>query len=812
MRIIRRPLLWFAVMFLLGLLAAAGYRVIVVWGIIICIFAGVIGNSLCKIEWYMIGAAILMFVAGYVRMKYFEMPKEAFGYMNEAKEACVQGVVDDISYGWQTLVVLDEAFVIDGDEEMSLGKVMVYCSEEAEVSLGDIIAVNGDLSSFDKPHNDGEFNAYEYYKSQGIYYVLKSGEGDSLNIVSEAGYLVEQQLLGLRDKLKDKVFRNSYDRDDAGVIIAMLLGDKDYLNEDTELLFQDAGVSHILVVSGLHISLLGMGLFKLLRKISGYGISCSIASVFMILYVIMTGFATSGVRALIMFLVNMLAMYLGRTYDMISSMALALVMILLGQPFAFLSVGFLLSFSAVLGIAIILPVLEDVCRWAFAGRKLSQLMLMFAIGMATVPISTAGFYDYPLYTVVTNLIIVPCMPLLMVLGMIGCAVEIVLKGPAHLIIAFCEKVCYIGESLPYNRVLIGKPEFGKILVVYSVLVFMALIHLIIKALHKRNIRVITGIKVHLGKVQKILTAVILLMVLFVGELVFLSFHQSEELTITMLDVGQGDCCYVETKSGANVLIDSGSSDVYSLYEKRLLPFLESRAVSAIDYVIVTHGDTDHYSAIRDMLEAGVDETSVEIAGKSMDETSAGTSVSKGKSLIKHLVIPKLSTVDSELEELVALAKASGIEVLRLTKGDRIILEDVVMEILSPEEGTQAEGADKNENSLVVGLTYKDFDMLFTGDIGEEKERELIQSLREYDILKVAHHGSGYSTSQIFLETVKPKISLISCGINNSYGHPHEDCIERLTDIGSDIYITSEHRQIRIYTDGKDCYRVETNRQ
>jgi len=428
-----------------------------------------VGEVLWKVKWYYILAVAVMFAAGFVRMYFFEMPGEAFGYVEDEVWVTATGEADGISLGYGTDVVLRNVGITHNDKEYFVGGILVCMNEAADIESGDTVVVSGLLSSFDLPHNDGEFNTYNYYKSMGIYYKL---EADYVSIAErDAG--LKGMLLELRKYLTESIFKYSYDKKDAGTITAMLLGDKAYLDKELKGEFQNAGISHILVVSGLHISLLGLGIFRLLRKIFRYGVSCSVASVCVILYTVMTGFGVSGRRALIMFLISMFAEYLGRTYDMLTSIAVALIIILFDTPFMFLNCGFLLSFLAVLGIALLCPMLEDVSRW-LCGHKLSAIMAGISTAWATLPVSAYFFFEYPVFSIIINLIIIPCMPFLVVLGVISISGELVcgrgeilLKGPVHLVLGFYEKLCEIVADFEENMLLIGMPDLSDMMAVFD---------------------------------------------------------------------------------------------------------------------------------------------------------------------------------------------------------------------------------------------------------------------------------------------------------------------------------------------------------
>ena len=250
---------------------------------------------------------------------------------------------------------------------------------------------------------------------------------------------------------------------------------------------------------------------------------------------------------------------------------------------------------------------------------------------------------------------------------------------------------------------------------------------------------------------------------------------------TMLDVGQGDAVCMRTPSGSVCLYDGGSSNVKSVGNYRILPYLRWSGVTALDYIFVSHMDQDHINGIRELVEG---------------ERSAGGLP------IRHAVLPDLAVRDEAYLELEALLKEAEIPVLYMGAGDVLEEKDCSFTCLWPKKGAASE--DRNDLSLVLLAEYKEFQMLLTGDIGTEAEKQLVSSglLREVEVLKTAHHGSKYSSAEAFLQSIRPAVSLISCSATNRYGHPGEETLQRLTDAGSRIYITKDQGAVRVWTDGK----------
>ena len=285
------------------------------------------------------------------------------------------------------------------------------------------------------------------------------------------------------------------------------------------------------------------------------------------------------------------------------------------------------------------------------------------------------------------------------------------------------------------------------------------------------------------------TAVMLLFVILAAGILVLSWKDRSGLRITCLDVGQGDGIVLEMPEGGAFLMDCGSSNQKNTGQYQLLPYLKSRGITSLDGIMVSHTDTDHISGIRELLD---------FMAKGLSSVKAET-----------LILPEWEDAgEEEYADLLELAKQAGVNCIFAGEGDRLSFQDVEMRFLAPLEN--ASGADANEEGLVMELRYRAFRGLFTGDIGEETERELIKKglLSDVDFLKVAHHGSRYSTCEEFLEIVKPELAVISCSDSNTYGHPSPETIERLEKSGARIAYTMESGAVTVRTDGEGIHWME----
>ena len=662
-------------------------------------------------------------------------------------------------------------------------RIYVYIKSIPDLSIGNQVSVSGKLSLFTTPTNPGQFNERFYNKLQNIDYRMLAME---IQVTSPCVDTLSQGFYLLRNKMKSVY--ESLDEDSASVLNAMLLGDTKNLKPEIKQLYQAAGISHVISISGMHITLLGMGLFAIVMKVAGRKWATFVVVLFILFYGILTGFSVATNRAVVMMILLLGAGIAGRTYDLLSAVALSALLILLQEPMQIYNTGFLLSYGAILGIGISYPCLmmlvpleywkkrgEQKCLLitsrkvarihktfvAIRCRLISVLVFQCAIQIVLLPLILVSFYRIPTYSFIMNLMVVPIMDYVILFGLpagfLGCLILSLGRfflSSTHYIIVFCNNLCSLVYHLPAYYIVIGKPDTLKLLSYSLVAIFGLWLS------HKRR---------KLG----------IIVLLFGMAILLLPWPTRNSLRITALDVGQGDCFVIRSSGGSVYMIDGGSSDISQVGTYRILPFLYASGISEIDYLFITHCDTDHTSGMLEVMEASA----------------------KGECRIRYLVLSDTCYRDDNYNALVVSAKQCGIPVLKFKRGDTLTEGELHITCLHPTYDYEANSA--NDTSLVLSLTYGEFDMLFTGDVEAEGEDYMLEEieLREYEVLKVAHHGSKNSSNMDFLQKVSPKYGLISCGKNNSYGHPHKELLERLKEIGCKPYLTMEDGAIDIQTDG-----------
>lgn len=593
-------------------------------------------------------------------------------------------------------------------------------------------------------------------------------------------------------------------KDKAGLMSSIVLGDKYELDIKTKEEYQKNGIAHLLAISGLHISLVGMAVYKLIRKYIGIMKASVISIAVIIMYLIMTGETVSAKRAVCMLVLIIIADVYGRTFDILTGLSAASILILGRNPYTVYSMSYIMSFLAIIGISQLYPVLMPDekainSRMDNTGKIVKKsivyiinaLLCSIAVTLATLPAVLYSYNSVFLTSIFINCIVIPLMPVVMITGIITAfAGFISLKlayftaGAGNYVLDFYDFVCERNSRLGQFRIITGQPPAG-IIIVYSVLMIIFII--INKPSFKYNFK--NYCKMH-SLVNKAINNIIAVMLV----VLVLNMHYKpyNGLQINMLDVGQGDSIYVSASGRHNFLFDGGSTDIKSAGQYRVYPALRAMGCKYIDCIFISHTDNDHISAVMELIKM------------CNDTFSIGSIVMpdiKGKENIEAYM------------KLVDMADKAGINVCYAVRGYTFTVGELDIKCIHPCAGYDYE--DSNDYSAVYCISYKKFSMLMTGDAESRAEDCLINDinkeraanvdikdeLSDITVLKVGHHGSKYATSDKLLKTIKPQYALISCGINNRYGHPHSETLERLEDNNCKVYVTNTLGEIIIRTDG-----------
>ncbi|MCC8101370.1 MAG: ComEC/Rec2 family competence protein [Clostridiales bacterium] len=701
-------------------------------------------------------------------------------------------------------------------------ELKIYFTIESDYLLpGDRIRVTGTWKSFTAAGNPGQFDFREYYFAKNT---VGRVTGAGVTLMSEGDFSLSRLLTRFR-----RALRNSYlqilEEKAARTISAISLGEKSFMEQEWKQLYQEGGIAHIISISGLHISMIGMCIYKILRRIRlPFALAALPSAAVVALYALMAGFGVSAVRACIMFVLWLGSQIVGRKNDTLTASAVAAVLILAENGRAASQSSFLLSFAAILAIALLVPRLQAANPFRakrkndrrkrtggllIPGERIWDAMSGGAgVWIGTLPVTLWFFYQTAPWSVLVNLAVIPLMSALMGYALISCLVGLVsvpagtfLAAPVYYLLGLFERICTVEQQLPGAIWIAGCPALWKVAVYFGLLIAAAITTRLLDGDGRKKISKCGNADIRIkescktGKKQKVrsnacLPALAWFCAIGMG-LCLMAFHPRSGLTVTCMDVGQGDGALIQLPDGTNCLIDGGSSSVSELWEYRISQVVKYYGISRLDYIFLSHADSDHISGIEEYLE---------------DYLPGFRGNNAHGITLENLILPPTSD-EEDFDELLMYAEALGISVFRMEAGAGLGSSSSWMFTCLAPDSTELSG-DKNEDSMVLLLQYGNFRMLFTGDLEGESELALAASGTDLscDVLKVGHHGSKGASSEAFLAAASPAFGIISCGEGNRYGHPAAAAVERLCAADVILYATMDCGAVTIRSDGS-TYRI-----
>lgn len=796
MTVIKRPVFWILLAFVLGEVIAVFDLNIAVSCIVLAII--VIRKIIIK-AYEDMGAFVVIFftlIMGFMLMSN-EITTRNHIYDLKENTVIVQGKIYKIeNTAFGTNIYLKGVEVENGEKNISVKRIFVNTEKIPNVKIGNIIKVMGKLRQFEEAANKGNFDSKKYYLSLGFYGKIEAGTIEVINSdysgIRQGLYEMRMEIIERLEKLcSDNKGIFSIINNKNGIIGAIILGDKTDLDSDIKELYSVSGIAHILAISGLHISFIGMAIYRLLRRRFRFLFSAAVSIPVVLSFGIMSGFGISTIRAIIMFILKIIGEVLGRKYDAITAISIAGLVLLVQNPFVVCNSGFQMSFGAIIAIVLILPIVEEILNRD--NKIIKVLSANFTISLVMNPILAWNYYELPTFSFLLNIVVVPLMSVVIVSSIVGIFCSCIMFGfgkavifPGCGILELYTFLCNIINKSSVASIVVGQPKVTIIIVYYAILlvVLFGLKNIRTKytrAEKERNIiKKETGLVLEKkAKKERRIKGqnVKLRLACIVGFLLLnclIYYIPNPGFYITFINVGQGDGILIHGDNGTKVMVDGGSTSEKQVAKNCIVPYLKAEGIGTIDYSIITHTDKDHISGILEILENN----------------------NSNRIRIKNLVMPDINMKDDTYNELIEKAKLKKINVLYIKKGDTLSLGKTKIKCIYPETTTTA--SDKNDYCTVLSVKNKTSKILLTGDISKEIEEKIKDDIEEnYTVLKVAHHGSNYSSSEKFLKKVNPKYSIISVGKNNSYGHPGNETMERLRKQGGVIYRTDEKGGITI---------------
>ncbi|MDR1067164.1 MAG: DNA internalization-related competence protein ComEC/Rec2 [Clostridiales bacterium] len=690
-------------------------------------------------------------------------------------EAAFFAVVDEArktdSGKYRLIIDIKKAIFNDKTSAVRNTRAVVYVDERCEP--GREIVIKGAPEFLERARNPGGFDEFLYYKARGVEYKMFPEVLEKRKIRFSPFRAISQRLAGSFDAI--------FAEREASLMKAMIIGDKSELDDYISELYKRAGIYHIIALSGLHVSIIALAFAFVAGKFLSKRRATALTVAVLVFYGFLTGNSVSTVRAIIMYAVMAGGGLSFRKNDPASSAAFAMICVLVCKPLYLWDVGFQYSFSAVFGLIFCSSPIKNALL-KFFNRSRGALLTTdtspdergkmkkfisealassVSATLATTPVLAWHFFYYLPYSPLINVVILPTVSVTTVFGFITGFVGLFSARAATVIsvvpvitLKIYEWLSAFFTALPFSIVTTGRESIICAILWYAALMAATL------ALKNKD-----------GKPRVAFFA------FFIGfSLSFLKpFITPSDATVTMLDVGQGDCFVINIEKNAYV-IDGGG--LYGAKEgkntgaRTLAPYLSMTGVSTVEAAFVTHMDRDHAAGVIELLQL---------------------------KKVKRLYVAKGAFDGSELSErLLAEARKNGSRISQIRAGDVLTLKNAEINCLYPFSGY----GNDNESSLVLKLVYKNASFLFTGDIDKQCEREIIASGADIsaDVLKLAHHGSKYSSSEEFLNEVAPKIAIVSASKTNSYGHPNPETIARAESAGAAVYATPETGAVIIRVD------------
>ncbi|HHT02661.1 MAG TPA: DNA internalization-related competence protein ComEC/Rec2 [Firmicutes bacterium] len=648
--------------------------------------------------------------------------------------------------------------------------VRVFAQEVKGLRHGQWVSLPATLERPAPAMNPGGFDYSHYLTARGIF-LLARAEGP-LQTGPVAWNYLPGHCTVWRETLLNK-FQHVLGAESGGLLAGITLGERSAITDEMTVIFQDAGIGHLLAVSGLHVGIVAGAFFFALRWLCGTNRTAALASIPLVFfYVLLTGVQASALRAGLTASVVLCGRALRKEHDSVNLVSLAALLLLLINPLSLHQIGFQLSFAATYGILLLYPRLTNILPVCYGRLQLfwQALLVSLAAQLAVLPLLIWHFGRLCLLAPIVNVLLVPLLSPLMICGLGAAAVASVWPFGAQLPLTLCGyllgaicRVAQWGAALPGSGWVVALgPLVRPFLLAYYPLLLL-----------------IFGLTPWPGRIVRRLVAGLVGCCLICG---WVAMPPLEELAVTFLSVGCGDACAVRLPDRSWFLVDTGlgptlhpeaDSDAGA---EDVLPFLRWQGARRLRAVWLTHPHDDHVGGLASVLQA-------------------------------MPVGAVICAPGGDVPDLQRVAEKHGVPCRTVSAGD--VWEPVPgvkVEVWHPattpgQAALDPQDAEWNEQSLVIRLVYGNTSLLFTGDAGFRSELAFLQRGRPAaDVLKVGHHGSAGSSGAGFLQAVAPDWAVVSVG-RNPHGLPAETAMQRLQAIVPVVLRTDDYGAITCRSDG-----------
>ena len=686
----------------------------------------------------------------------------------------------------------------------------ITTNKDIELQYGDKITFSGTYTKPEKQRNYKGFDYSEYLKQLKIYGTIRCKK---VQVLSKKQ---ANKMFQISNQIYNKIISNTkkiLKEETSSVLLGLILGDKQDIDEGTQENFRNASMSHILAVSGMHVAYVILGVKLIFKGLIGKRNTNILNIIILIFYMFITNFSPSITRAGIMGILILFSKLIYRKNDIYTSLSISLFLILIYNPFLIQNLGLQLSYGGVVGIVIFnksilkflknIKVKNKVYKYRIKPKiqkYLDQIKEIISVSIsvqiAILPIILYNLNTVNPYFLISNLVLSLLIGPIVILGFLFIIIVCLNTAIAEIIspiisigIKILNFISNIGK-LPFSKNYVPTPSLFSILIYYLFLIVLFFVYNIYSSkkpnktqIRAKNLIALMKIKLRQNRSKvKYILAIIIFLSLAIKLI-------PENLKIHFIDVGQGDSSLIITPQNKTILIDGGgsSSSDFDVGKSTLIPYILDRGFIKIDVVIISHFDQDHIAGILTVLQ----------------ELKVG-----------KVYISKQIEISENYEKFFEIVNDKKIKVYEVVAGNRIHIEkNLYFDVLWPTENQIATNV-LNNNAIVCNLHYRDFSMLFTGDIEEIAEKEILElysqhnNLLKTNILKIGHHGSKTSSTSEFLDVLKPQIAVIGVGKNNKFGHPNDGVLQRINDLNCKIFRTDLNGEISIEVNKNSKFKIK----
>ena len=646
-----------------------------------------------------------------------------------------------------------------------------------KLRVGNKVGIIGTLQKPQDERNPGEFNYQKYLSDRDVVALFSCYKTEDLSIISNEVSPFKDFVFQIRKSLDGRI-QNLHNKTTASLLRGLLLADRSMIDKDINDDFINAGVVHVLAVSGLHVAYVVLIFLFIFNRFNVY-VRFILTAAGLLFYLIVTGANPPVFRSTIMALTMLIAPVSGRDYKSINSLSLAALIILLIDPRQLFDSSFQLSFMAILSLVLSYPWIKRLIDKMDNISKLTKSFLIycgtsFAIQIGILPFMLTYFQRLSIAALISNIVVIPIAGSIIGFGILTMITSSFALWLAAIYASANELLTYLLYSIIHA---IGGHRFSFIrfsqFSVYDAIVFYTCIIIIFFMLTKfiTPRAKITG---------TILTIMTMLMFMQIDNY---ALTPKNVLAVMSIDVGQGDAFYIKFPNGKTALIDAGNITPFFDNGRNLIePLLNKLGTDKIDYGFISHVDSDHYKGFLSLIK---------------------------DKRIKYVYKPKYDKSPDNDNNLENFLKKEGIQFSYYSK-EKIDIGNVRIYILNDTTNSYFANQVSNNKSGILKIVYGKTSFLFTGDAETHIEKDYIVKYGFFlksTVLKASHHGSKNGTSQKFLEYVKPDYAMISAGIMNRYHHPNKEVIDRLTELHVNIFRTDQSGAVLMRSDGNSIQNV-----